>query len=350
MEIKELKKYIFTNKKINDILLYYKFHDIWENGEEIRCATPDGDNRTSVSIKNNDTLFSMYYSNSKPYKGDLFGLIQSLTGRSFKNVLVDIHALLGLSFQRNTSQNDKVDLLSSIRKYKYGSKKTTQNKLYDKSFLNRFVNIPHADLYQEAILPSVAKKFDISYDPRQDRLIFPHYDWNEHDKIVGVQGRIVGLTSEQANELGISKYWNYIKGYKKSLNLFGWNHTYKNVEKSKKLILFEAEKSTLKHYSYLGGEGYAVSLGGHEISEEQVAFIIKNTPQDCEIIVAFDKDIMVNDKKYLEDCAKMFSKYRKSSYVFDIIDNGKILKEKDSPIDNGFAVFEYLIESRITID
>lgn len=350
MKIKELKKYIFDNSKIEDILHYYKFHDLWRNGDEIRCAPPNGENKTSISVRENEMLFAMHYSNSEPFKGDLFGLVQLITGRSFKNVLLDVHALLGLSFGGRAVQDDKIDLLSGIRKYKSQSYKLEKNKLYDDSFLNKFVKMPHADLFKEAILPSVAKKFNICYDPKQDRIVFPHYDWIHHDKIVGAQGRITGLTTQQANDLGVAKYWNYIKGYKKSMNLYGWNNTCKNVEKSKQLILFEAEKSTLKHYSYLGGEGYAVSLGGHEISDQQVAFIVNNTPQDCEIIIAFDKDIMVKDRDYLISCAKKFSKYRKSSYIFDKIDNGKILKDKDSPIDNGFLVFKYLLESRTYID
>ena len=349
MDIKDLKKYIFDNNKIEYVLEYYKFHSIWYTGDEIRCAPPDGDNRTSVSIRQNETLFAMYYSDSTPFKGDLIGLIQKLLNTSFRDILIDIHAILGLSISGSRTKSKRSDLLANVRKYKKKNYVVKENKLHNENFLSQFAPFPHPDLYKEAILPKVANQFNISFDPKQNRLIFPHYDWVHHDKIVGVQGRATGLTTEQANTLGIPKYWNYIKGYRKSMNLFGWNHTYKNLEKSKKLILFEAEKSTLKHFSYLDGEGYAVSLGGHELSDQQVAFIIKNTPDDCEIIIAFDKDIMVKDKEYLIECAKRFSKYRKASYIYDKIDNGKILGEKDSPIDNGYLVFKYLMESRETV-
>ena len=116
MDIKDLKKYIFDNNKIEYVLEYYKFHSIWYTGDEIRCAPPDGDNRTSVSIRQNETLFAMYYSDSTPFKGDLIGLIQKLLNTSFRDILIDIHAILGLSISGSRNKYKRTELLANVRK------------------------------------------------------------------------------------------------------------------------------------------------------------------------------------------------------------------------------------------
>lgn len=340
MQVADLKKYISEDEdRIITILEYYGFHSFWTNHSEIRCAAPNGSNKTAVVIKIGEKLFASYYSDSQPFRGDLIGLCEKVSGENFKTVNATIHTLMGLSvtgYSKPIENKNVLDLNKYVRKKKY--KDNSANKLHDISYLNRFTVQTHADLYKEAILPKVAEKFHIGFDLKGNRITFPHFDWIEHDKIVGVQGRVVGLTTEQANMLGVPKYWNYIKGYKKSLNLYGWNFAEENVLKEKKLILFEAEKSVLKQFSFENGNGYSVALGGHEISNEQVKFILKHTPVDCEIIIAFDKDIMANEN-YLISCCKKFSKYRKTSYIFD---NATALGEKDSPVDKGYAFYKLL--------
>lgn len=361
MRAKELKAYLAKDgDRILKVLEFYNFHSIWfSSGDEIRCAAPKGDNRTAVSIKIEEGLLASYYGGASPYYGDLLGLIMELSGRTFREVIATIHTLFGLETTiKGKKYQRKVDLLKDVRKYKprKSRDKIKQNTLYDESRLNEFVRLPHEEIIQAGVTPKVCEQFSICFDPRKERIIFPHYDWLQHDKIVGLKGRIAGLTTEQANLLDIPKYWNYIKGYRKTLNLYGWPQASKNSRESKKLILFEGEKSVLKHFSYLNGNGYSVALGGHAISNEQVKFILRNTEPDCEIIIAFDKDIMMFEQnakekkeKVLTNSCKQFLNLRKVSYIFDKIDNGKILKDKDAPIDNGWKVFNYLMSERITL-
>lgn len=355
MQASELKEYLSSNEDgLIKVLEFYNFHSISMRKDEVRCAAPGGDNATAIMIKT-DNFYSVYYSDANPFRGDIFGLCQQFSKDNFKTVIINFHALLGLSYDGKQRKAVQVNTpLSNLEKYinKKKRKESYQkgNKLYSKSFLDKFYHKPHPDLYKEAILPKIADMFSIGYDVDKNRITFPHFDWDNENMIVGVQGRIVGLTTDQASELGVSKYWNYIKGYRKSQNLYGWNFTKYNIQKSKKLVLFEAEKSVLKHYSYENGEGYSVALGGHEISEAQVYFILKNTPVDCEIILAFDKDIMVNEE-YMKQCCRKFSKYRSVSYILDPAIDNKILGSKDSPIDKGYRVFKALMsdEHRIKV-
>lgn len=346
MQASEIKKYISKDEeRIITILEFYNFHSIWSKGSEIRCASPQGDNKTAVSIKV-DGLFATYYSDSSPYRGDLIGLCQHVSNEDFKTTLTSFHAILGLPMKKEKSLISKeynpLIRMNNYLKKQQRNRPSEPNELHDISVLSRFTKLTHPDLYKEAILPKVAELFHVGFDPKNNRITFPHFDWKEHDKVVGIQGRIVEMTSEEASLLGVPKYWNYIKGYKKSLNLYGWNFAEENIKKHKKLIIFEAEKSVLKQFSYENGEGFSVAVGGHEISKEQVNFIIEHTPADCEIIIAFDRDV-VKDKDYMTECCKMFANSRDTSYLFF---GGKVFGEKDSPIDKGYKLFNILINDK----
>jgi len=53
----------------------------------------------------------------------------------------------------------------------------------------------------------------------------------------------------------------------------------------------------------------------------------------------------VERKKAMEMMKKM-ALFRKVSYMEDPFPNNKLLKEKDSPVDRGYRVYNYLFASR----
>ena len=345
MQAKELKEYLLEDTdRIIKLLEKYGFHSIWVGNNEIRCATPDGTNKTAVSIKLTENLYAMSYSSEHDFKGDFFGLLQEFSDTQFLDVMRKIHNVFDLPYTAKGKEKKKLDLLKDIRKFKKGSRKTIDIGKYDRSILNKYIKKPHASMIEEAISPMVLDMFDIHVDIERDRIVFPHFSWDCDGSIVGLQARSL-LSSEMCKEMNIPKYINYIKSFQKSNNLYGWSFAKENVNKEKKLIIFEGEKSTLKHFCQEKGMGYSVSIGGHEISEMQKNFIIRNTSDDTEIIIAFDKDIM-KDESYLINHCRMFSKYRKTSYVYD---KYNIIGEKDSPIDCGYKRWAYLLRHRINI-
>lgn len=346
MQARELKKYLVEDSdRVVELLEHFGFHDVWTGNGEVRCATPEGTNKTTVSVKLTDELYATSYDTELNYRGDIFGLIEAYQDTTFRNVMIKIHKLFNLKYSGKESK--KLDLLKDIRKFKHGANtnREVEIKKYDRSILDQFIRKPHASMIKEAISPLVLDKYDIMFDYRKDRIIFPHYDINETDMIVGIQGRTT-LNSELAKELNISKYWNYLKGYKKSMGLFGYHIAKNNINNSKMLIIFEGEKSVLKQATIERGNGYSVALGGHEISSFQKAFIVKETEPDVEIVIAFDKDIMESEDFLISQC-KMFSKFRKVSYIYD---KYGILGEKDSPIDKGYKRWDYLLRHRILVD
>lgn len=357
MNAKELKGYLLEDhKRIEQVLEEYGFHGINYNGSDLRCALPDGRNRTSVSIKLNEGLLTSCFSSGNEYRGDLFGFIEERTEKPFKTVIRDIHKILGINYTKGSfKKSNKIDLLSGIRKYKANqTSENKENKLYGKYVLNQYITIPHLHILQEHISGAVYEQFDICYDERKDRIIFPHYDWKHHDKIVGLVGRTC-VNKVVADELGIPKYWNYIRGYMKSHNLYGYSQAVNHIDDNEMIIIFEGEKSVLKQFTMTAGKGYSVSVGGHEINKVQADFIIKNTTPETEVVIAFDKDVMemkdnngehIGEKFLIEQCQK-FIPFRRASYIYD---TDGLLGEKDSPVDEGVYSWMELLENRKVVD
>lgn len=156
-----------------------------------------------------------------------------------------VGALLGLS--NYSKKNERVNPLSGLEKLAKRSShyQTKTNDLYDKSFLNKFIKVHHKSLIEEGITGDVLNQFDVMFDPIRQRIIFPHYDWDNPNKLVGVKGRTI-QTPEGIELFNTPKYWNYIKGYRKTNNLYGWHQALPGIQEHKKIILFEGEKSVLK--------------------------------------------------------------------------------------------------------
>lgn len=346
-----MKNYLLNNKdNLVKAIESYGFHSVWFGEDEIRCATPEGTNKTAVSIKLNEGMYAVSYSDNLNYRGDILGLLQEVSKTSFVNVMRRLHGLFGMEYDGKKPVK-KIDLLKDIRRFRKGNRVDRENKKFDSSIMNGYVHIPHKNLIEEAITPDVIKQFGVAFDPEKSRILFPHYSWDCDGTIVGIQGRHTE-SSFVLKELSIPKYWNYLQGYIKSRNIYGWSHAEPNLKDSKMLIIFEGEKSTLKQFSMEKGKGYAVSLGSHELSDEQEKFILKNTDVDTEIVIAFDKDIMdttIEDHKtgekkhFLTETCKRFSGFRKVSYIKDPYN---LLEEKDSPIDKGIKVWKALLSIR----
>lgn len=352
MNAKELKGYLLEdNERVERVLEEFGFHNLWYTGvDEIRCAAPDGENRTAVSVKLNETMSASNFGSLSGFYGDIFGLLEDVSGKQFTYVINKIHAMFGLSQSYKTDK--RIDLLADLRKLKSKSReiKPIENKKYSKDILDTFFAGNHISLIEEAISPKVLRQFDIMIDPKRNRVVFPHFDWKENDKIVGMSGRTI-LSSQEAKMLDVPKYWNYISGYKKTHNLYGYHLSKDNINDVGMIILFEAEKSVMKQFTIERGKGYSVALSGHSLSDAQIKFIIDHTHTDVEIVIAFDKDIMNGDTEldgveYLTQTCKRFGGLRRTSYIYD---RHNILGENDSPIDCGITKWKHLLKWRVNV-
>lgn len=355
MDARELKLHLLEEpSRIEDVLEHYGFSMFWKSGDEIRCAPPESENRTACSVRLGEELYASLYS-MEGFNGDIYGLIEKVSKDSFSNILKTIKEMMGIT-STGTYQK-KLDLFSNVNKYlrKGNESDDLKNKTSDITILNKFIHLPHESFLREGIAPDVLSMFKVCYDPERDRIVIPHFDWNEHERIAGMAGRTT-LTSLESKELNVPKYWHYLKGYLKTHNLFGWNHASKNVDDKGMLIIFESEKSVLKQVTReINRECYSVSVGGHTVSESQINHIIKYTHPGTEIVLAFDKDVMTmkddegNEigEAFIREIGERILPYRRVSYIWD---GFGLLGEKDSPIDKSVKEWKVLLKYRREVE
>ena len=365
MTIKELKRYIYENNsktdygvsKISYILGKLGCHHIKETNDKVVCCNPDGDNKNAVCVFKTENLPVVNYTRPKLKEisiyPDIITLVQFYKNQDVRQAICWLHDLFNLSLdyspEPEEEENDILDMFESI--HNNSEREETEYETLDDDLLLDYAPYPYYDFALDSLLcDSTINKFKIGYSYKARRTIIPVTRWID-GKLIGIRGR---TSVPNYDLLGIPKYFP-LRAYKVGGNIYGLYENYDNiVNKTKKVIIFEGEKSTLKLDSlntpapghplsvmenYLGEHLYGVSLCGHSLSDEQADILIRLNLN--EYIIAFDKDI--SEKEIRNTCQKL-AIFRNVSYIYDQFG---ILGPKDSPIDADAEEFAYLYKNRI---
>lgn len=344
MVVQDLKKYIYENEKIEYVLEKLgcgniKYH---ENHEYYSASFPDGDNLQGINIKNNKYLSYRSFSRSVSYEDfkDLIDLVIYITKKTFTGSIKYLHKILKLKYTVNNIKrniSDKKNILTTWD-VKYFERFKSSNyfnvadiKFIPENILHDYVPLLYIGWYKEGIAPWTRDKFGIEYSYSRSRIIIPLRYWKSGE-LLGINSR---TTIENFEEFGIKKYW-ITPSYPKNMNLYGLWENMKSIIQTGYCVVVEAEKSVLKRDTLL--DDTLVSVQGHSISEEQKRILIG---LNVEIIIAFDKDVNINEIRFI--CEKFYN-IRKVSYMYDKWD---ILGEKDSPVDVGNNGYKFLLNNRI---
>lgn len=221
------------------------------------------------------------------------------------------------------------------------------NEPIDDSVLNCFYPISYGGWTEEGISHRTQKKFNIRFDIARQAVIIPQL--NEDGKLVGIRRRAL-------NESDIERDGKYKPVYingrwlnaDTSTILYGLFENKENIAKSKKAIVFEAEKSVMQLDTFYNGMAPAVALYGSSISDYQADLLRKLGVE--ELIVALDKEYQNEReyKTYLKVLVKKFQKFQSFFTVTFVLDdfNSSLLGYKDSPSDRGKETFEKLLRRR----
>ena len=341
MNISEIKKYIFENDKIEEILSQIGMHSIKKNGKYISCAFPDGDN------VNGCLIYLSEYLNIVSYTREIDGKFKNLDIVDLVNFVCNynnlhksinkIKEIIGLNYSiinNNTTIYSGNDI---FKKFKKNNTDNNKEPIYDRQILNQYSKRPHIDLWKEYLLPTTLEYFDIKFDIESQRIIFPHFNKENKNEILALVGR---TTNPFYKEFKIPKYLTLVGvGYKKTKNLFGLAQNIEYIKNSKQVIIFEGEKSVLKAYQI--GYKNCVSVGSHELHTEQIKILLKTGVK--EVIIAFDKDVEI------EHLIKTYNNIKNYFNVAFIFDKYNFLEDKDAPIDKGKKLFNILYKVRYTI-
>lgn len=344
MTISELKEYIYKEQKIEYILKEIGCHDIKYNSQKeyYSAAQPDGDNPQGVNIRNNEYLNYRSFSRGVDYEDnqDLISLVESIKKISFVEAIKYIHKILDLSFEfkkQEEKPKKKTDYLD-IFKRQLRSNRITVNvddiHVLDEKLIQDYIPMLHISWVREGITDKTKNKFGLAYSYKHHRVVIPMRYW--------LTGELLGFnqrtTVENYNEFGIKKYF-ITPTYPKYLNLYGLYENYHSIQKAGYVVVAESEKSVLKRDSL--GDGTVVALSGKSMSDEQARILIG---LNVEIVIALDKDVNINEVRYM--CNK-FKNIRKVSYIHDFMG---ILGDKDAPMDASNKDYQFLFNTRVSYD
>jgi hypothetical protein len=251
-----------------------------------------------------------------------------------------------------------VSSLSSFATPAYKSKKdkyARRNKdiqlpIYPKSILSIFSDDLPTEWLLEGITEESMVKYDIKYSISQNKIIIPHY--NISGELIGIRGR--ALNKEEAEEFGKympvkleNKWYSHPLG----LNLYGLNIAREAINKTKRVIIMEGEKSVLKYDGFYR-DNNCIAVCGSNLHKTQLDLLLKYT-KAAEIVIAFDKEYEVpaspQGEEYFNKLYSLCNKYKQYYNFSFIYDKEGLLSLKDSPVDRGKEVFEELLKKRVII-
>ena len=224
-------------------------------------------------------------------------------------------------------------------------------KEYDGKFLKNLPRPVIAPWAAEGISKSIMDKAGICFDPLNVGVVIPHFDIN--NRLIGIRERT--LIQEQAEKYGKympARIGGVMYNHPLSYNLYNLNRSKNNIQRMKKVVVFEGEKSSLKYASFFGEENdISVAICGSSFVNYQAWLLIQLGAE--EIIVALDKQFKEpGDAEFkklvrnLKNIHKKYGAYVKVSFMFD---KGSLLEYKDSPIDQGPEVFKILFQERVNL-
>lgn len=221
---------------------------------------------------------------------------------------------------------------------------------YNNGVLGVFSKQYPTEWIKEGITTTTMDKYNILYSISQNKIIIPHYDIN--NRLVGIRGRALDPIEAQNGKYKPVYIENKLYSHPLSLNLYGLNFTKDYITNSRTAIIFESEKSVMMMDSYFPNDNNSVAVCGSNFNKNQLLILLRNCKID-NIILAFDKEYQKKNteesSKYFEKLRSIGRKYNKYCNFYYICDRENLLNYKDSPIDRGPEIFNYLLSKKIEI-
>ncbi len=248
------------------------------------------------------------------------------------------------------SISDEIRWMQHIRKKQQGCVDKNYTSI-NENILELFCYFPMEEWLQEGISEASMQKYEIGYFDRDDAIIIPHRHWKDNS--------LIGIRKRNLNEQQIENAGKYMpitiegKTLAHSLggNLYGLNCTKDAVQKTGKLVLFEAEKSVLLADTYFGVNNFTCATCGSNLTKQQCN-IIKHL-NVREVMIAYDREykdpFSFEAQAYVNKLVLLAEPLLLYVDVYLILDNKNRLDLKDSPIDKGKDVFLELMKEKIKV-
>lgn len=321
MRSSDLKEYILENSHIDTILEDLGCGHIVKHSGYYTCSNPDGNNRSAVTVYENENLTVLNYTRNitkDKRSADIFDLVAFYKDCSFPEALKYVHRLLGLDFYSEREELcESLQILRMLKDMCTGDDREDDEpvKPIPEEILSYYLPYPNIKFEEDGIDLNTQFEWGIGYDPLSNRITIPIR--SPIGDLCGIKGRLFGPSDEY------NPKYLYLEKTVKSKLLYGLYENRDYIKNSKYLFITEAEKGVLQLASM--GIRNAVSTMGKTISKHQVELI---TRTGCIAVLSYDKDV---DEAELRDIANMFMD---GISVYAIIDTLDLLGEKESPMDD----------------
>lgn len=227
----------------------------------------------------------------------------------------------------------------------------SQLTVYNHHVLECFTQQPKylSPWLDEEIDYNVLVDFGVKFDMIRNRIVFPVYD--HMGRLVGIKARNFNIEDIEAHRKYMPLWYNKeLYNYPKMMVAYGYYQNQKVIKKAKEVIVYEAEKSVLKHGSYFT-QNKSIAIGGSSFSIYH-AWILKQAGVE-KIILALDNDWdEEGNKDYgLKKMIKEGYKIKDMGFDVELIYDwsGELLDNKDAPIDKGRQTYSKLYRERKNI-
>lgn len=220
-------------------------------------------------------------------------------------------------------------------------------KVYDKNILNRYIFDLNglAPWLSEDIGMSAIQKYGIKFDPIQNCIVIPNFDYEGN--LIGVRGRY--FNPDAPAKYAPIYYGGQYLSHPTGRSFYGIYENHKKIEEKHRVIIFEGEKSVLKFETYYPGENISLATLGKTITNEHIRLLLKM--KVSHVIIAYDADYETEAELTAkrEEYTKIAKILRTYFTVSILLDFNLKLGYKDSPIDDGKEYFEELLKNRMVL-
>lgn len=346
-ELQIIKKKLLDENRLQDIYEAMGCEFVSYSGGRIEAQLPDrfnSNNRRAVQTKLNDSLNSTIRTPVGFKGGDIYSLVSFLVNgkSSEEEIRLDLHhakrficeSLGWNEFLKNGNYKTKKDYvapLKAIIKRRKKKREIVPNPVLPEELMNEFYykgkELPYEEWIKEGISYDAQVMYGVGFDLDSKRVVFPLR--NRFGNLVGVKGRIMKIEDDKERK------YLYIYRCNNRYEWFNFHYAYPYILQTKKVFIFEAEKSSMKAFS--NNIFNTLAIGASDISVEQ-ADIIKQIGLDVEIVLCYDQGITIEE---IRNQAQLF----KGRNVYAMYDSDGLLGEKDSPIDCGIDTWNKLLEN-----
>lgn len=314
-----------------DLLEYVsQYAEFEEKGGEFWCLSPlQEENTPSFSIRRETNTF---YDFSSGKGGNILNFIRYYHKCGFEEAKQRLIQYAGCD--GNVTVSRKLAAVEIAKRYRTRKKqnKPSQGKTLPDDYMLRYQKRSDklAVWEAEGISKASLSRFQVSYDPLTDRLVYPIR--NIGGGIVNIGARTLDPNWKQKK---LRKY-SYLFSWDGGMNtVFGLSENKDEILRKKEIILFEGAKSVMIADSW-GIKNCGALLTSH-LSALQLKILAK---LGVRVVFALDKEVVVREDPNI---AKL-KRYVPVEYLWD---RDNLLNEKDSPADRGVEVFQKLYEGRL---